>query len=84
MNYLLLIAPRAEEQLDALDHSVYNSVEKKIDALRENPRPAGCRKLTGHDGWRMRAGDYRIIYEIDDVRKTVVVLRVGHRKDIYR
>jgi len=58
--------------------------ESKIDALRENPRPAGCKKLAERRGWRIRFGDYRIIYKIDDVNKTVTITNVGHRREIYR
>ncbi|WP_288116040.1 type II toxin-antitoxin system RelE/ParE family toxin [Microcystis aeruginosa FBCC-A68] len=52
--------------------------------LAENPRPSGCLKLTGREGWRVRIGVYRIIYGIDDSEKKVIVLDIGHRKDIYR
>ena len=52
--------------------------------LPENPRPSGCRKLHGSAGWRLRVGRYRIVYEIDDARQIVTVLKVAHRKDVYR
>lgn len=50
----------------------------------QNPRPSGCLKLTGRNGWRIRGGDYRIIYEIDDKQEMVTVLHIGHRRDVYR
>jgi mRNA interferase RelE/StbE len=50
----------------------------------EDPRPHGSRKLVGRDGWRIRVGRYRVIYEIDDAQRFVTILHVGHRKDIYR
>jgi mRNA interferase RelE/StbE len=53
-------------------------------ALSADPRPEGASKLEARDGWRIRAGDYRIIYEIDDGAGTVTVLHVGHRRDVYR
>jgi mRNA interferase RelE/StbE len=53
-------------------------------ALRENPRPAKCLKLTGREGWRIRVRNYRVIYKIDDSEKLVTILHVGHRRDIYR
>ena len=84
MIYALRILPRAEKELSALDSKVYESVKKKIHSLRDEPRPPGCRKLADIPGWRIRAGDYRVVYEIDDAAKTVTVLRVGHRKEIYR
>jgi mRNA interferase RelE/StbE len=52
--------------------------------LRENPRPANCRKLTGRDGWRIRIGDYRVIYEINDAAPSLTVFHVGHRREVYR
>lgn len=80
MNYTLRILPRAEKELEALDSKPYLAIKSNIYQLRDNPRPAGCRKLTNTPGWRLRVGDYRVVYEIDDKAKTVTVLRVGHRK----
>jgi mRNA interferase RelE/StbE len=59
-------------------------VYEAIERLQEEPRPPGCRKLSDREGWRLRVGDYRVIYEIDDEQRTVTVLQVGHRRDIYR
>ncbi|MDQ3637697.1 MAG: type II toxin-antitoxin system RelE/ParE family toxin [Actinomycetota bacterium] len=55
-----------------------------IEGLREEPRPPGCRKLSDREGWRLRVGVYRVIYEVDDDQRVVTVLQVGHRRDIYR
>jgi len=52
--------------------------------LRGDPRPSRCRKLTGRDGYRLRVGDYRVLYEVDDSDRAVVVLHVGHRSNVYR
>ena len=57
---------------------------RAIDELAENPRPRNSRKLRGKEGWRIRVGDYRVIYEIDDEAQEVLVLDVGHRRDVYR
>jgi mRNA interferase RelE/StbE len=84
VTYTLRILPRAEKELSALDSKPYESVKKKIYGLRDVPRPPGCRKLADSPGWRIRVGDYRVVYEIDDAARTVTVLRVGHRKEIYR
>ena len=84
MSYALRILPRAERQLGSLDSKTYESVKRKIYALVEDPRPHGCRKLKDHPAWRVRAGDYRIVYEINDTAKIVTVVAVGHRKEIYR
>ncbi len=84
MIYALRILPRAEKELSALDSKPYESVKNRIYNLRDEPRPPGCRKLADHPGWRIRVGNYRVVYEIDDTAKTVTVLRVGDRKEIYR
>lgn len=84
MSFAVHILPRAEKQLASLDATPYEAIKKKIYSLRENPRPLGCRKLMDQPGWRVRAGDYRIVYEIDDASRIVTILRVGHRKEIYR
>ncbi|WP_338074530.1 type II toxin-antitoxin system RelE/ParE family toxin [Kineosphaera limosa] len=55
-----------------------------IDELGQEPRPKGCRKLTGEEAWRVRIGSFRVIYEIADARLTVTVVRAGHRRDVYR
>jgi mRNA interferase RelE/StbE len=83
VSYCLKILPRAEKQLLKLNSPHYESVRTKVYALREQPRPAGCLKLRGHDGWRIRAGDYRVIYQIDDTTKLVTVLKIGHRSEAY-
>ncbi|WP_254052960.1 type II toxin-antitoxin system RelE/ParE family toxin [Microcystis sp. MC19] len=67
-----------------LSQDSYQKVRDGIRALADNPRPAGCLKLTGREGWRIRIGVYRVIYAIDDSAKKVIILDIGHRKDIYR
>jgi len=57
---------------------------RRIGQLADNPRPPGSRKLSGHDRYRIRQGAYRIVYSIDDVDIVVVVVKVGHRKNVYR
>jgi mRNA interferase RelE/StbE len=56
----------------------------RIDALRNDPRPPGCEKLTGGELYRIRQGVYRVIYSVDDVRVVIEVIKVGHRRDVYR
>ena len=80
MNYELRILPRAEKELGGLDSKPYQAVKAKIYGLRENPRPPGCRRLTNVSGWRLRVGDYRVVYEIDDI----TVLRIAHRREVYK
>ncbi|TRT43458.1 type II toxin-antitoxin system RelE family toxin [Microcystis aeruginosa] len=75
---------RASKALANLPKDDYQKIRDGIRELARNPRPSGCLKLTGREGWRVRIGVYRIIYGIDDSEKKVIVLDIGHRKDIYR
>ncbi len=84
MSYDILIRRRAQKELAQLSRDDFERAKESIGNLSGNPRPPGCKKLTGRDGWRIRAGDYRVIYEIDDAGQTVTVLHVGHRRDIYK
>ncbi len=84
MTYAVSILRRAQKELEDLPQDVYTRVRNAIRELSVNPRPHGCTKLAGRDGWRIRAGNYRIIYEIDDKSLTVTVLHLGHRRDVYR
>ncbi len=67
-----------------LPPEVFARVDAKIRGLGEDPRPQGAEKLRGKEGWRIRIGDYRVIYGIDDRSREVMIYRVQHRKDIYR
>jgi len=84
VSYSLIVLPSAEKQILRLNSPDYDSVRTKIAALKDNPRLTGCRKLSDVPGWRIRVGRYRVVYEIDDSQKIVTVLKVAHRKDIYR
>jgi len=83
MSYGVLILRRASKQLADLPFRDYERVKRSVSALADSPRPQGCLKLTGRAGWRIRVGDYRIIYEVDDPNRTVTVLDIGNRRDIY-
>jgi len=83
MSYEVFILRRAQKELAALPKTDYERMRDAVMALAENPRPAGCKKLTGREGWRIRSGDYRAIYEIDDAQKRVTVLHIGNRRDVY-
>jgi mRNA interferase RelE/StbE len=70
--------------LDALADLVFERIHRKIMALPENPRPAGCKKLKGHNNtWRIRVGDWRVVYNIDEPATLVTNTRVAHRREIY-
>ena len=84
MTYRLVIKPSAGKELERLDDQVPRRVDAAILKLKENPQPQGSKKLTGVPLYRMRVGTYRVVYEIDDVRKQVTVVTIGHRREVYR
>jgi len=82
--YQLIFARSARHDLEDLETTVVNRLFPKIEALAQQPRPAGCLKLRGTDYlWRIRVGDYRIIYSINDVDKLVDVVHIRHRSKAY-
>jgi len=83
MKYKVFILKRAQKELAQINTEYYEKIKEVILKLQSNPRP-GCKKLVARDGWRIRVGIYRIIYEIDDKEKTVTILNIGERRDIYR
>jgi mRNA interferase RelE/StbE len=84
MRHRVFILRRAQREVADLPTESYERIRDRIRQLANNPRPSDCHKLTGRDGWRIRVGDYRVIYEINDKDQSVVVLHVGHRRDVYR
>lgn len=84
MKYSLLIKPSARKELLALPDMIIKRVDTAINKLSDIPRPHGCIKLTGINAYRLRTGDYRIIYNIDDKMHRIEILAVGHRREIYR
>lgn len=84
MTYRLVIKPSAGKELERLDDQVLRRVDAAILKLKENPQPQGSKKLTGVPLYRMRMWTYRVVYEIDDVRKQVTVVTIGHRREVYR
>jgi mRNA interferase RelE/StbE len=84
VEYFLEIKRSAQKELDALDDALFARIDRKILALADNPRPSGCKKLKGYkDQWRVRAGDWRVLYIIDDAAKLVTVTRIAHRREVY-
>lgn len=82
-DYTILILPSAQKQLDKLPGAVATRIEDKMMELEQDPRPPGCKKLKGRDAYRIRIGDYRVIYEINDGRLIVTVITIGHRREVY-
>lgn len=82
--YSLEIKQSAQKELDALEDTLFNRIDRKILALADNPRPTGCKKLKGYrNQWRIRVGGWRVVYTIDDAAKLVSVTRVAHRREVY-
>lgn len=82
--YTVKLAKRAEKQLDKLPDNVVGPILTAIAGLTTNPRPLGCKKLKGRNGYRIRVGDYRVIYEVIDFLLVVDVVDLGHRREVYR
>jgi mRNA interferase RelE/StbE len=82
--YQLVIERYAEKQLAKIPAPNFNRIVKAIHDLASNPRPGGYKKLTGRPGYRIRVGNYRVIYQIEDRVLKVFIIDVGNRKDIYR
>jgi mRNA interferase RelE/StbE len=85
-DYKILVSKRAEHGLDRIrDNNTLKRIVRKIDELARDPRSSGVRKIVGSDiDYRIRMGDYRIIYQINDAQKVVEIRGIGHRKEIYK
>jgi mRNA interferase RelE/StbE len=76
--------PSAGKELDALDDALFARIDRKILVLAQNPRPPGCKKLRGYkDLWRIRVGEWRVLYVIDDAAKLISITRIAHRREVY-
>jgi mRNA interferase RelE/StbE len=83
-SYELLIKRTASKELEALPRKHRGRVARRISSLSTHPRPHGSEKLSGEEKYRIRQGDYRVIYEINDATMQVTVVKIGHRGDVYR
>lgn len=84
VRYSLEIKQSAQKELDALGDAPFTRIDRKILTLADNPRPAGCKKLKGYkDQWRVRIGDWRVLYIIVDAAKLVTITRISHRREVY-
>jgi len=85
MSYRVGVTPHTLRQLRKLDPAARRRVQAAIDLLASDPRPPAARQLVGGAGeWRVRTGDYRIVYDIQDKELVILVVAVGHRRDVYR
>lgn len=82
--YRVEIQRSAESDLSRLGSVLVGRLRTALESLASDPRPPGSRKLAGSEAYRLRVGDYRIVYEVDDRRQIVTVARVRHRRDVYR
>ena len=84
MTYAVTILRSAQKQLAKLDVQTSSRIASAIHALADNPRPPDCKKLTGRPVWRIRVGTYRVIYEVQDKELVVLVVTIGHRREVYQ
>jgi mRNA interferase RelE/StbE len=82
--YIIILSKKAQKTLDNFSDYIAEPIFRAIAALEENPRPVGYKKLKGRDAFRIRSGNYRIIYEIIDDKLIITVVAIGHRKNIYK
>lgn len=83
-SYELVFKKSVAKDLRAFPSADVKRILQRIRALAQDPRPAGCEKLSGQERYRVRQGAYRIVYEIEDSRLVVLVVKIGHRREVYR
>jgi len=83
-SYRLLIKPSAVKELEALPAKDRPRVVARIRGLSTTPRPTGCEKLSGRELYRVRQGTYRVLYIVQDAERVAIVIKIGHRRDVYR
>jgi mRNA interferase RelE/StbE len=84
MRYRVILPKSVQKELDRLPDDVGGRIVARLRVLESNPRPRDVKKLRGRPAWRVRVGDYRIIYEIHDRELVVIVVTIGHRREVYR
>jgi mRNA interferase RelE/StbE len=83
-SYRVDLKPSARRELERLPDQAIERVFRRLEYLQSSPRPPGCKKLKGgHNEWRIRAGNYRVVYTIDDGKRLVEVTRIRHRSEVY-
>ncbi len=84
MTYQIIIEKTARKEIQKINQADQILIIQAIKQLTDEPRPTGCKKLKGRTAWRIRVGDYRVIYEIQDNLLIVTIITVGHRRDVYK
>ncbi|GAB4450473.1 MAG: type II toxin-antitoxin system RelE/ParE family toxin [Anaerolineae bacterium] len=82
--YNVLLRGKAAKQLQHISPPHFQRLEQAIDQQAVDPRPPGAKQLSGQTGYRLRVGDYRILYDIDDAARQIIIYRIKHRRDVYR
>lgn len=83
-SYSLLLKKSAERELRKIPKADLQRITQRIKELAATPRPSGSEKLAGQDSYRIRQGDYRIVYTVDDDHKLIDIIKIGHRREVYR
>ncbi|MDO8716521.1 MAG: type II toxin-antitoxin system RelE/ParE family toxin [Dehalococcoidales bacterium] len=83
MSYQVHILRSAEKEMERLPATVQARLSQRILSLEENPRPRGVKKLSGREEYRLRVSNYRILYVVDDANRTVTIVAIGHRREVY-
>ena len=83
-SYSVFIKPSAVKELEGTPRRDRQRLAQRIRTLSADPRPSGCEKLSGEEKYRIRQGDYRVVYAIDDEQHLVIVVKIGHRREVYR
>ena len=83
-SYEIQFLPSARKELERISSPHHDRILAAITALADDPRPVGCVKLAGQQAYRIRVGNYRVIYQIADAKLIIVIVKVGHRRDVYR
>jgi mRNA interferase RelE/StbE len=84
MRFQVILPKSVQKELNRLPDDMASRVLARLAGLETNPRPQDVKKLKGRDAWRIRVGDYRVIYEVHDRVLQIIVIRIGHRREIYR
>ena len=82
-SYIIVLSKKAQKQLDKFSDNIAEPIIEAISLLETDPKPIGSKKLKGRNGYRIRIGDYRVIYDVLDTELIIDVITLGHRKDIY-
>ena len=84
MKYEIRLLRSAEKEMEKLSVTIHSRISRRILSLENNPRPKGAKKLSDRDEYRLRVGDYRILYTVSDSDSAVTIIAVGHRREVYR